>query len=137
MRYDKIELIYQQIANKFVEMIPTEWNKILLFCEVGEGTNSIHYVFYERFNNKANDSESLINEFGMSRDTEMMYSIEISELIMKLQKAFVEQGLERWNIVTFILESTGEFKFDFEYVDLDASDEIIRRKEWEDKYINV
>lgn len=137
MRCNKIELIYQQIANKFVEMIPTEWNKILLFCEVGEGTNSIHYVFYERFNDKSKDSESLINEFGMDRDTEMMYSVEISELIMKLQKAFVEQGLERWNIVTFILESTGEFKFDFEYADLDASDEIIRRKEWEDKYINV
>ena len=137
MRYDKIELIYQQIANKFVEMIPTEWNKILLFCEVEEGTNSIHYVFYEGLNDKINDSESLINEFGMSRDTEMMYSIEISELIMKLQRAFVEQGLERWNLVTFILESTGEFKFDFEYADLDASDEIIRRKEWEDKYINV
>ncbi len=137
MRADKVEAIYQEFANKFVEMIPVKWDKVLFFSEVGEGVSSIHYVFYESATKHIKDVESLTNEYGMDRMKRKLYSVDLSRLVHKLQKAFVEEGMEKWNLVTFILESTGQFRFDFEYVDLDASDEFVRRKEWEAKYLNI
>ena len=135
MSHKKIDLIYQEIANKFVEIIPVEWNKILLFSEVEQDANSIHYVFYESEQNTLKTSDSLTDEFGISRKERIMYSVELSRLIEKLNKAFTEEGLEKWNLITFILENTGKFKIDFEYVNLEESDVITRREAWEKKYL--
>lgn len=135
MIYTKIDLIYKEIANKFVEIIPIEWNKILLFSEVEQDANSIYYVFYESEQNTLKTSDSLTNEFGISRKQRIMYSVELSRLIEKLNKAFAEEGLEKWNLITFILEKTGKFKVDFEYMNLEESDVITRREAWEKKYL--
>lgn len=135
MQHAKIEAIYQEFANKFVEIVPVEWDKILFFSEVEEGANSIHYVFYESSTKQVKDVESLTSEYGMNRKKRKLYSLDLSRLITKLQAAFVEEGLEKWNLVTFILESTGKFNFHFEYVDLESSDVITRRNEWEKKYL--
>lgn len=80
-------------------------------------------------------SDSLTDEFGISRKERIMYSVELSRLVDKLNKAFLEEGLEKWNYMTFILENTGKFKIDFEYVNLDESDVITRREAWEKKYL--
>lgn len=135
MQYAKIEAIYQEFANKFVEIMPIEWDKILFFSEVEEGANSIHYVFYDSTTKQVKEEEKLTSEYGMNRKKRKLYSLDLSRLVTKLQAAFVEEGLEKWNLVTFILESTGKFKFDFEYIDLELSDVIIRRNEWEKKYL--
>jgi hypothetical protein len=135
MSHAKIESIYQNLANKFVEIIPVEWTKILLFSEVEEDANSIHYVFYQREGNVLKTSDSLTDEFGISRKERIMYSVELSRLVEKLNKAFLDEGLEKWNLMTFILENTGKFKIDFEYVNLEESDVITRREAWEKKYL--
>jgi hypothetical protein len=135
MAHEKIEAVYTEIANKIVEMIPFEWSKLLLFSEVEEGANSIHYVIYEKETQELKESESLINEYGISRKEEMKQSVQLSRLITKLSKAFEDEGLEKWNLMTFILENTGKFKIDFEYVILEDSDVITRREAWEKKYL--
>ncbi len=135
MSHTKFDLIYQEIANKFVDIIPAEWNKVLLFSEVEDDAISIHYVFYESDQNTLKTSDSLTDEFGISRKERIMYSVELSRLIEKLNKAFAEEGLEKWNIITFILENTGKFKVDFEYLNLEESDVITRREAWEKKYL--
>ncbi len=135
MSHAKIELIYQEIANKFVKIIPVEWNKILLFSEVEEDANSIYYVFYESENNILKTSDSLTDEFGVGIKERIMYSVELSRLVEKLNKAFIEEGLEKWNLITFILENTGKFKIYFEYVNLEESDVTTRREAWEKKYL--
>lgn len=59
-------LIYQELANKLAEIMPVEWNKILLFSEVEDAAVSIHYVFYQSEGNILKASDSLTNEFGIS-----------------------------------------------------------------------
>ncbi len=135
MQYAKIEAIYQEFANKFVEIIPVQWDRIVFFSEVEEGANSIHYVFYESTTKQVKEAETLTSEYGMNKKKRKLYSLDFSRLVTKLQNAFVEESLEKWNLVTFILESTGNFKLDFEYVDLELSNVITRRNEWEKKYL--
>lgn len=137
MQHAKIDPIYHEFANKFVEMIPVEWDRILFYSEAREGANSIHYVFYESSTGLLKDSDSLTNDYGMDRKSRKMHSVGLSRLVTKLRNAFEEEGLEKWNFVTFILESTGKFKFDYEYLDLEASDVVERRKEWEAKHLNA
>lgn len=74
-----------------------------------------------------------LDEFGISRKERVMYSAELSRLIEKLNKTFDEEGLEKWNLITFVLEKTGKFKVDFEYVNLEESDVITRRELWKKK----
>lgn len=64
-----------------------------------------------------------------------MYSVELSDIVEKLNLAFLKEGLEKWNLVTFVLEKSGKFKFDFEYVNLDESNVVERRESWEKKYL--
>lgn len=135
MPHEIIESVYSEIANKIVEIIPFEWSKLLLFAEVEDGSNSIHYVIYEKETGDLKDSEALINQYCINREEEVRYVIQLSKLIRKLNKAFDEEGLEKWNLMTLILESTGKFKIDFEYSNFEESTEITRREAWERKYL--
>ena len=39
--------------------------------------------------------------------------------------------------MTFTVDCKGHFKTDFEYINLDDSTEMGRRKEWKAKYLNI
>jgi len=136
VNYQEIEAIYQELANKFVEIIPVKWDKLLFNSEVEEGAISTHYIFCESESKSFKDATSLTDEYGIDRKKRKYYSVELSRIVKRLHQAFVNEGQEKWNILTLILENDGRFKFDFEYVDLEETSSIERRNVWEKKYLH-
>lgn len=133
----KCELLYSEIGNKLNEIIPTKWRKILLYAEVEPGVVSYHYCFYEASKGELIHFADVDKKYKVNSDVLKLKGLELTKIIEKLNNEFAINNQARWSSMTFILERDGEFNIDYGYEDLNVSDEIQRRRKWEEKYLNV
>ena len=47
METKKMELIYPKIANALLNIIPEEWDKVLVYSEVREGYERMYFYQYQ------------------------------------------------------------------------------------------
>ena len=132
---ERIEAIYNKIANKANEMIPVKWSKILLNAEIEPGVMTIHYVFYDEQNTELILFDDIPDRYNVDEDIYYNYRNELNDLINELNNETINENGERWSIVTFILNADGKFSIDYSYENLDETDEMIRRERFEEKYL--
>jgi conserved hypothetical protein len=106
---------YSEIAEKLGEIIPIEWNRIVMYAEEFGTANSTSFYFYTEDGNKINYSGDIPNEFSVSRDTFKPLLRELREIVRNLWKEFKNVGEATRNSLTFYLESDGKFKIKFNY----------------------
>ncbi|MFW9333640.1 antitoxin YezG family protein [Paenibacillus polymyxa] len=46
MNDERLEILYQQIVEVIVDMIPKEWYKVCLYGEIVEGAQTAYFYFY-------------------------------------------------------------------------------------------
>ncbi len=98
-------MVYQELANKIVEIVPVDWSDVIVTSEINEGANSIRYLFKVNGETSFEESDKLVSKYGLSFKQEMKNSIDLSIIIKKLHKLYLDEGLESWNRMTFILTS--------------------------------
>ncbi len=133
----KCEILYSEIGNKLNEIIPAKWDKILLYVEVEPGVVSYYYCFYEANNGNLVQFDDLVKKYGVDAGELRLKELELTKVIKQLNNEFANNNQERWTTMTFILNSDGEFNIDYGYEDLYETDEVTRRKQWEDKYLKI
>ncbi len=129
--------IYQKIANTLNETIPEEWDKVYMYGEVVEDVSEAFFNYYPKGSNESVYSHNIPEEFEISEDEYNKLWMQLLDNLEELQNAFKNNGEEIWTNLTFILDSAGSFKIDYDYTDLSESDDMERHIIWDYKYLGI
>ena len=115
METQKMGELYQKIAEHLNEMIPSQWEKIVLYAEILDDSADIYFYFTTPTNGDYLYSHYIPEQFNVSEEI-------YDQLLIELQELF---------------EDTGKFSIDYNDDDVLSSqlDDLQRRDVW--KYQNL
>ncbi|MFA0814285.1 MAG: immunity protein YezG family protein [Anaerofustis sp.] len=129
------EEYYTKLAILLNNVIPVSWKKIALHAEVGEDSIST-YFYYLIENGEYLQGGAICDDYDVSNLEYQEFLINLVETIKELNNDYGKNGQEKWNSMTFLLDSDGTFNIDYSYDDLSNSSARQRRKNWLNKYLN-
>lgn len=130
--------LYQKIAEHLNEMIPSQWEKIVVYAEILDDSADIYFYFTTPNNNSDYLFSHYIPElFDVSEESYDQLLIELQELFEELKEEFKLDNQDIWTNLTLKLENIGKFSIDYNYDDVLSSelDDLQRRDVW--KYQNL
>lgn len=133
----KMENLYQEIANTVNEMIPEDWERVLIYAEVWEGYETVYFYYYPANSEKPIYSLDIPKIFDVDKLKHDELEDQLYHYFEELWREYKIQGQEPWTSVTFILESTGKFKMDYTCEDLSQMDPVEQHKKWKEKYLGL
>ena len=134
---EKISSIYQKIANTLNEAIPEEWDKVIMYAELAEDASEVFFSYYPAGSNESVYSLDIPDLFDISEDECDKLSDRLTNELYELWYEFKNNEKELWTNLTFILESTGEFKIDYDYTDLSEASPRKQHIIWDYKYLGI
>ncbi|WP_404349601.1 antitoxin YezG family protein [Sutcliffiella horikoshii] len=136
MDTNNMEVIYQKVANILVEMIPEEWEKVLLYAEVREGFSQVFFYYYP-INHKQQPVYSLniVDSFNVEKSSHKKLKQELYECFEDLWNEFKIQDQEQWTSLTYLLDNTGRMKLNYGYDDISEISPDEKQEKWEAEYL--
>ena len=135
METKMMEQIYQQIANILVNIVPEEWEKILLYAEFREGYKKVFFYYYTQSRKKPVYGLDIAEIFNISEDDFDELETELYYCFTRLWEEFREQEQEQWTNLTFMLEHTGKMKINYGYEDISELSPVDKQDKWEAEYL--
>ena len=105
---------YSEIANILDEMIPCEWEKVVLNAENTGNSSTARFYFYTS-DSKVHSSGSIEDEFGVDEDEHFDRLQELWDINERLRQEFIDAGEQAWYSYTFYLDNEWKFKIKYEY----------------------
>ncbi|NLL06494.1 MAG: DUF600 family protein [Clostridiaceae bacterium] len=134
---ERLNTIYGKIANKLNDIIPEQWDKIYMYGEVSEDVRETFFYYFTPSKDEPVYSHYIPNVFNIN-EMEYYKSLEqLLDLLKELWLEFKNNDQEAWTNLTFVLESTGKFKVDYDYTDLSEADPNEWQILWEYKYLGA
>lgn len=130
-----MEAIYQKVANILVEMVPEEWEKILLYAEVREGFSQVYFYYYPVNQEQPVYSLDIIDVFDVDQSLHRKLKRELSVYFKELWYEFKIQDQEQWTSLTYILDKTGRIKLNYGYDDISEISPDEKQDKWEAEYL--
>lgn len=130
-----MEVIYQKVANILVEMIPEEWEKILLYAEVREGFSQVFFYYYPVNKEKPVYSLDIVDEFNTDKPLHRKLKQELYDCFEELWNEFKVQDQELWTSLTYILDNKGRMKLNYGYDDISEISPDEKQDKWEAEYL--
>lgn len=136
METQAMENLYQKIANQVNEMIPEDWEKILIYAEVSEGATEVFFYYYPEGKEPVY-CFNISNIFEIDEEKFDDMHDELMEYFEQLWEEFKNNKQELWSNLTFILDNEGKFKIDYNYDDLSQAIGYKQQIIWEYKYLGI
>lgn len=121
------ERLFQDVFDKLQEGLPKGWKKISFYASYSQGSYSMKY-FVDFGEGKYTDCFGL----GYSNMYLMKLFVEINKRIEPVRMELQER--ERWNVMTMLVASDGNFKTEFDYSE-NNSDFLLYEREWKKNYL--
>lgn len=134
---DKLNGIYVKIAETLNEIIPEEWSKVLLYGEINEDIRTAYFNYYPNGSHESVYSHDIPNMFNISKSEYKELLRQLLDDLEELWQVFKKNEQEAWTNLTFILESNGKFKIDYDYTDLSESSPHRQHIIWDYKYLGI
>jgi len=135
METSKMEVIYTKIANELLNMIPEEWQKVLVYSEVRDGYERMYFYYYPKSEVKPIYSLDIIDIFDIDEDLLEGKEMNLYRYFRELWEEFRNQGQKQWTYLTFILESTGKMNIEYGYENVSEVSPVDKQNEWMKKYL--
>lgn len=135
MRTEKMEQIYQQIADALVNMVPEDWKKIFLYAEYREGYKKVFFYYYPETGVQPVYSLDITDSFNMNEDEFDKLENNLYHYFSRLWREFKKQEQEEWTNLTFILDKTGKMKINYGYEDISEISPVEKQEKWENEYL--
>lgn len=129
--------IYQEIALTVNEIIPEKWDKVYIYAEVQEDVSKVGFFYFPEGKDKPINVLDIADLFDIDEEYVDDLRYKIDDCFEDLWNLFVKNGQDVWTNLTFILESSGEFKIDYDYEDLTDVDDFERQIIWKYKYLGI
>lgn len=105
---------YSKIANKLDEMIPCEWERIVLYAEYTGDVGTFGCYFYTA-DGLFYNSLDIPTEYGVNKHEYRMKQAELMQINEKLWLEFKNAGEETWNAYAFTIDSDRKFRMNYIY----------------------
>ncbi|WP_094606262.1 putative antitoxin YezG [Sporomusa silvacetica DSM 10669] len=135
METKKMEEFYPRIAELLNQMIPEEWSEILLYSEVREGFSQVYFYYYPKADGKPIYSLDIVDIFDIDKRNYKSLKQALYDCFERLWEEFKIQGQEPWTNLTFLLDSEGKMKIDYNYDDISQISPVEKQDKWEAKYL--
>ncbi|MDG5471425.1 DUF600 family protein [Jeotgalibacillus sp. ET6] len=135
METNQVELIYQKIANVLIDMIPEQWDKIVLYAEVREGFSQVYFYYYPKDHEKPVYSLDIPDRFNVDKHEYREMKQELYKCFEEIWNEFKVQDQEQWESATFILNNAGQMKLNYGYDDLSQISPEEKQEKWETEYL--
>lgn len=125
----KLTEFYQEIADKMDEMIPVDWERIILRAEQIPGMTSIGFYFLTD-DKEYHWSNGIFEEYDVNRNELNIKDYELADAICRMWLEFKDAGEPVWSV--FTMDWNGEqirVNFDYEEIDNKVST-LTRRDVW-------
>ena len=119
MNTKNLERIYQKVAMQLNNIIPESWEKVMVYSEVDEYSDSTVFFYYPK--NKIEPIYSLDIEDmeGIDEDEIDSQLNSLDSVFRELWEEFKRNKQKPWTNLTFGLYSTGKFDIEFDYTILE------------------
>lgn len=119
MNAENVESIYQKVALQLNSIIPEPWEKVMVYSEVEEYSDSTVFFYYPKNKQEPIYSLDIEDMEGIDEDeTDRQLNL-LDSLFRELWEEFKRNKQEPWTNLTFELYSTGKFDIEFDYTLLD------------------
>ena len=110
---NRLTQYYSNIANKLEEIIPIEWDEIVMYAEEFGDVRAVHFYYKESNGEEYKSGGKIPDDYGVSTKVYFGLLRELSKIINSLWLEFINAGEEKWYTVTFKLDS--DYKFEIKY----------------------
>lgn len=113
----ELDILYNELAQKIVSMIPVDWSNIYYLGEVENNQMSWSSVFYfkETSSNKFIKSHSIPETYKVSEQIYDELLAKLNSTLLSVYRCFGENNQPLWDQLTLSLNSDGKFNIDFLY----------------------
>lgn len=106
---------YQNIANKLNEIVPADWDEIVMYGEELGDVSLVGFYFKPCSEDKYRYGGMIPDEYGIGLNEYFARLDILSESVNSFWKAFVDSDMPKWEAITFRLNSKNNFKVKFDY----------------------
>lgn len=118
--------IYKEIAENLVTVLPENWEKVCLYCYMAD--YAYQFSFHVKIDGKYIQCFNLKEVYGISEK-------DVLECFKKLNSVIRPDYEEKkFYVMTYILESSGNFVTEYEYNDYTETS-LAYKREWKKKYL--
>jgi uncharacterized protein (TIGR01741 family) len=133
----KLNEIYGKIADALNDVIPENWDRVYMYAELVEDVSEVFFYYYPSGSNEFIYCLDIPKLFEVSENEYDSLMDKLTDELYKLWYEFKNNGQEQWTNLTFILESSGKFKIDYDYTDLSNASPRKQHWIWKYKYLCV
>lgn len=139
METSKMEQLYQKIAEKINDMIPSEWMRVTLYAEILDDSREVYFFFNTQEDEEYIYSHDIPEHFQVSNRIYKNMLLDLQDLFDELRDEFKKQSSDIWTNLTLNLDRNGEFSIDYDYEDVLASKytDTERQVIWEYKHLGI
>lgn len=130
-----MEILYQQIGETVNDMIPEDWKKVYIYAEVSEFDETVYFYYYPEEGEEPIYSLDIEDIFDIDEEELSDNEDHLDQLFDDLWNEFKNQHQKQWTSLTFVLESSGEMKIDYNYENLENADPVELKDKWMKKYL--
>lgn len=135
MESKRMEDLYQNVANTIDNMIPEDWDRVLLYAEVRVGFSQVFFYYYPIGSQKPIYSLDILDIFNLDKRKHKELKHNLYEYFEELWKEFMVQEQEQWTSLTYLLDSTGRMKINYGYEDISLLSPVEKQEKWEAEYL--
>lgn len=110
---------YQNIARKLNEIVPVEWDEIVMYGEETGDVSTASFYYRKKGDSDFRYSGLIPDDYSVDSDIYLKLIEELMDINKALWQEFNAAGAEPWKTVTFRLGCDYSFKISFGY-DIDS-----------------
>lgn len=120
------DVIYNEITEKLVQVLPEGWEKVCLYCQLTDST--YEFFFHVKVGGKYIQCYDLEKSYKITR-------AELRDCFKQLYSILKPDYINNhFYVMTFILDRAGKFKTEYEYKDF-SEVSLEYKKTWKEKYL--
>ena len=114
---EKLNRMYQEIANKINEMIPAEWEQVYTMAYINEESEEVFFNYTTPGSNDLHYYTAIPEDYSVSEKIFDELLDELYESFEKLRDLFKEENQEPWTSCEFDFTNEGKLNVSFGYID--------------------
>lgn len=137
MNFEKIDCCYQDIVDEIDDIIPEDWDKVLLYANIGDDMSSFFFYYYPHNSSNPVFSEDIVAKSAVNRMTYNLKHYRLLKILEALRQAFMDYGQKLWTNLTLVIDHTGKFNVDYNYDDVSEMNPNEQFERWKSKYLET
>ncbi|MEW7243526.1 TIGR01741 family protein [Staphylococcus aureus] len=114
---EKLNEMYNEIANEISGMIPVEWEKVYTIAYVNDRGGEVIFNYTKPGSDELNYYTNISRDYNVSEEIFDDLWMDLYDLFEELRNLFKEEGHEPWTSCEFDFTRDGKLNVSFDYID--------------------